>query len=136
MMRLGGLRLRTGGAIIATCLIGSIVAACGLEGSSSGISDDRRAALRNTAEKASRLSELQRQAYSRNTLLQFSAAEADYRETLSLARELFPTDPARASSLRLHLALNKSNLGQYESAENLFNRSRGLVEDLGPPSNG
>lgn len=121
-------------AVLATALVGAVVAACGLDGMSSGVSESRREELRATAEKASRLSELQRQAYSRNTLLQFSAAEADYRETLSLARELFPTDPARASSLRLHLALNKSNLGQYESAENLFNRSRGIVEELGPPS--
>lgn len=121
-------------AVLATVFVGALVSGCGLDGAGAGISDERRNELRATAEKASRLSALQRQAYSRNTLLQFSAAEADYRETLSLARELFPTDPARASSLRLHLALNKSNLGQYESAEGLFTRSRDIVEDLGPPS--
>lgn len=106
--------------------------ACGLNQGASGISDERRKELRATADKATRLSELQRQAYTRNTLLQFSAAEQDYRETLGLARDLFPTDPARASSLRLHLALNKSNLGQFESAESLFDRSRRIVEELGP----
>ena len=133
-MRFGGLRRKAGLAVAATFLGGALLTACGLEGSGSGISDERRQSLRETAEKASRLSELQQQAYSRNTLLQFSAAEADYRETLSLARLLFPTDPARASSLRLHLALNKSNLGQFESAENLFDRSRSIVEELGAPS--
>ena len=125
---------RGAGSAVAIAALGSLVAGCGLEGGGGGISTERRETLRATAEKASRLSRLQQQAYSRNTLLQFSAAEADYRETLSLARELFPTDPARASSLRLHLALNKSNLGQFESAENLFDRSRGIVEDLGVPS--
>ena len=127
-------RSRFASAVVATVLAGGIVAGCGLDNMGPGVSEDRREELRITAEKASRLSVLQRQAYSRNTLLQFSAAEADYRQTLGLARELFPTDPARASSLRLHLALNKSNLGQFESAENLFNRSRTIVEELGPPS--
>ncbi|MEM6661308.1 MAG: CHAT domain-containing protein, partial [Pseudomonadota bacterium] len=103
-------------------------------GMSGQISEERRQSLRETAEKASRLSELQRSAYTSNTLLKFSAAEQNYRETLTLARQLFPTDPARASSLRLHLALNKSNLGQYEQAENLFTRSRDIVVELGAPS--
>ncbi len=110
------------------------LAACGLAGTEEGIDSATREELRTVADKASRLSDLEQQAYQRNTLLQFSAAEQDYRETLSLARELFPTDPARASNLRLHLALNKSNLGQFESAESLFERSREIVEELGAPS--
>jgi CHAT domain-containing protein len=110
------------------------LAACGLTGSQQHLDSATRDELRAVADKASRLSDLEQQAYQRNTLLQFSAAEQDYRETLSLARELFPTDPARASNLRLHLALNKSNLGQFESAESLFERSREIVEELGAPS--
>ncbi len=110
------------------------LAACGLADTDQGIDSATREELRAVADKASRLSDLEQQAYQRNTLLQFSAAEQDYRETLSLARELFPTDPARASNLRLHLALNKSNLGQFESAESLFERSREIVEELGAPS--
>lgn len=117
------------GAISAVAL--AALGACGLTGESATISEARRAELKEIADKASRLSELQRQAYTRNTLLQFSAAEQDYRETLGLARDLFPTDPARASSLRLHLALNKSNLGQFESAESLFERSRQIVREIG-----
>ena len=110
------------------------VGACGLVENQTTISDSRRGELRQIADKASRLSELQRQAYTRNSLLQFSAAEQDYRETLGLARDLFPTDPARASALRLHLALNKSNLGQFESAESLFERSRPIVKEIGAVS--
>ena len=110
------------------------LASCGLTGSGETISESRRAELKEIADKASRLSDLQRQAYTRNTLLQFSAAEQDYRETLGLARDLFPTDPAKASSLRLHLALNKSNLGQFESAESLFERSRQIVKEIGSAS--
>ncbi len=110
------------------------IGACGVFEERQEIDESRRDELRQTAVKASRLSSLQRQAYTRNTLLQFSAAEQDYRETLGLARDLFPTDPARASSLRLHLALNKSNLGQFETAENLFQRARDIVIELGPPS--
>lgn len=118
----------------AALLVAGMLASCGLDPSGSGISPDRREDLQALADKASRFSQLEQQAYERNTLLQFSAAEQDYRETLSLARDLFPTDPARASYLRLHLALNKSNLGQFESAESLFDRSRQIVAELGLPS--
>lgn len=126
-------RLSASCAAVALVAVGTL-AACGLDPKSSSLSDERMGELQAVADKASRFSELEQQAYERNTLLQFSAAEQDYRETLSLARELFPTDPARASYLRLHLALNKSNLGQFESAESLFDRSRQIVEDLGLPS--
>jgi CHAT domain-containing protein len=121
-------------ATCAAAFLAVAVSACGLvppERRSDATGGDQ---MRAVADKASRLSELEQQAYQRNTLLQFSAAEQDYRETLGLARELFPTDPARASNLRLHLALNKSNLGQFESAESLFERSREIVEELGAPS--
>ncbi len=119
---------------LAVLFVVGVLTSCGLDPKSSSISPERRSELQAVADKASRFSELEQQAYQRNTLLQFSAAEQDYRETLSLARELFPTDPARASYLRLHLALNKSNLGQFESAESLFDRSRQIVEELGLPS--
>ncbi len=126
---------RTGSAAAsAAALLALALAACGLVQTGQGTDATGRDEIRAVADKASRLSELEQQAYQRNTLLQFSAAEQDYRETLSLARELFPTDPARASNLRLHLALNKSNLGQFESAESLFQRSRQIVEELGAPS--
>ncbi len=131
--RILSLSLSSASRFCAFIAVGAL-SSCGLTQDTGGLSDDRRKELRQTADKATRLSELQRQAYTRNTLLQFSAAEQDYRETLGLARDLFPTDPARASSLRLHLALNKSNLGQFESAESLFNRSREIVEELGPLS--
>lgn len=121
-------------ATVSAAALVTALAACGLVGTDQGIDSATRDELRAVANKASRLSDLEQQAYQRNTLLQFSAAEQDYRETLSLARELFPTDPARASNLRLHLALNKSNLGQFESAESLFQRSRDIVEALGAPS--
>lgn len=106
------------------------VAACGLEPKTS-VDSARLESLKALAQKANRLSDLQQQAYTRNTLLRFSSAEADYRETLGLARDLFPTDPARASTLRLNLALNKSNLGQYEAAEDLFKQSRDIVRTQG-----
>ncbi|HET7410512.1 MAG TPA: hypothetical protein VFJ13_09955, partial [Paracoccaceae bacterium] len=116
-------------------LVAGGLSSCGLDSTrGETIPPDRQEELAAIAEKTSRLSELEQQAYLRNTLLQFSAAEQDYRETLTLARELFPTDPARASDLRLHLALNKSNLGQFESAESLFDRSREIVAELGLPS--
>lgn len=122
-------------AALSAVLLAGMLGSCGLDSTGrQAIPSDRQETLASIAEKSSRLSELERQAYTRNTLLQFSAAEQDYRETLTLARELFPTDPARASDLRLHLALNKSNLGQFESAESLFDRSREIVAELGLPS--
>ncbi|MEM7422066.1 MAG: hypothetical protein AAF334_00005, partial [Pseudomonadota bacterium] len=116
---------------VALAVAAALLVACGVVAPGKKVNDARREALRVTAEKASQLSVLQQQAYNRNTTLQFSAAEADYRETFRLARELFPTDPAKASSLLLHLALNKSNLGQFESAEDLFDKSRTTVEEFG-----
>lgn len=128
------IRLAPAATALSVLLLGGALASCGLDPKGSSISPARLQELQDVADRASRFSELEQQAYQRNTLLQFSAAEQDYRETLSLARELFPTDPARASYLRLHLALNKSNLGQFESAESLFQRSRDIVEELGLPS--
>lgn len=118
------------GAALASAL--GILASCGGGAEPEKAENAELADLKATAQKANKLSNLQQAAYTRNTLLRFSAAEQDYRETLTLARELFPLDPARASSLRLHLALNKSNLGQYESAEDLFTRARKIVRDIGP----
>ena len=95
---------------LAVLFVVGVLTSCGLDPKSSSISPERRSELQAVADKASRFSE-PTAGLQRNTLLQFSAAEQDYRETLGLARELFPTDPARASYLHLHLALNKSNLG-------------------------
>lgn len=117
------------GVALATTL--GVLAACGGGAEPDKAEKAELADLKATAKKANKLSDLQHAAYTRNTLLQFAAAEADYRETLSLARELFPLDPAKASTLRLHLALNKSNLGQFESAEDLFARSRPIVKKIG-----
>jgi len=114
-------------------VLGSL-AACGGGEETEKAGDPKLADLKATAQKANKLSDLQQAAYTRNTLLRFSAAEQDYRETLGLARELFPLDPAKASSLRLHLALNKSNLGQYEAAEELFQRARPVVKEIGTVS--
>ena len=86
---------------------------------------------RADAAEASRLIDLERAAYVSNTLLRFESAEADYRETLALARRLFVNDPLRAAELRLHLAMNKSNLGQFETAENLFGLSMDPVREVG-----
>jgi len=110
----------------------AVLASCGVPAKPEKAESATLADLRATAQKANKLSDLQQAAYTRNTLFRFSAAESDYRETLGLARELFPLDPARASSLRLHLALNKSNLGQYDAAEELFRRSRPIVKEIGP----
>ena len=135
MPRLVASRPGPAASALAILLIAGTLGSCGLDSTrGGGISAERHDEFQAIADKASRFSKLEQQAYTRNSLLQFSAAEQDYRETLSLARELFPTDPARASYLRLHLALNKSNLGQFESAESLFDRSRGIVEELGLPS--
>jgi tetratricopeptide (TPR) repeat protein len=110
------------------------LSACGGGEETEKAGNPQLADLKATAKKANHLSDLQQAAYTRNTLLRFSAAEQDYRETLSLARELFPLDPAKASSLRLHLALNKSNLGQFDAAEDLFRRSRPIVKEIGTVS--
>lgn len=109
----------------------AVLAGCGMPATPLKNDSAELRDLRDIAEKATKLSDLQQAAYTRNTLFRFAAAEQDYRETLSLARELFPLDPAKASSLRLYLALNKSNLGQYDSAESLFKRSREIVKRIG-----
>lgn len=133
-MMLFRMTARSARSIAALGVLAGVLVACGIPAPGKKDLEPRREALRETAEKASQLSVLERQAYTRNTLLQFSAAEQDYRDTLQLARELFPTDPARASSLLLHLALNKSNLGQFDSAEELFDNSRTVVEEFGQVS--
>ena len=116
---------------LGTGVVALSLTACGIapEDTSTQIPADPQ--LAEAAIAATEFSDLRQLAYTRNTLLQFSAAEQDYRDTLSLARRLFPKDPALASSIRLSLALNKSNLGQYETAEDLFAQSRPVVERLG-----
>lgn len=119
-------------ALLGAGLLGGLPA-CTADDADTTLKQDSEASdLKAVAQKANKLSNLQQAAYTRNTLFEFSGAEEDYRETLTLARELFPLDPAKASSLRLHLALNKSNLGQFESAESLFARSRKIVKEIGP----
>ena len=100
-----------------------VVAACGITKPNGQNSDNANRSLRATAEKASNLSSLERQAYTRNTLLKFSEAEQNYREVIRLANELLPREQgnveqesAEAMSLLLHLALNKSNLRQFDLA--------------------
>lgn len=137
-MRTGGGRpLASLGALLAGGV--ALLIACAPEGgpppeggSASGPAASDRS-VREDAIEASRLIELEHAAYISNSLLRFQSAEADYRETLSLARRVFDRDPLRASELRLHLALNKSNLGQFETAEQLFTLSMDVVRDLGEP---
>ncbi len=128
-----GLRWRAGiGAVLAACVlaVGSCAPAGGGGGAAVGSGASERS-VREDAMEASRLIELERAAYVSNSLLRFETAETDYRETLSLARRVFEDDPLRASELRLHLAINKSNLGQFETAEQLFELSMDVVRDLG-----
>ncbi|MGD1924312.1 MAG: CHAT domain-containing protein [Paracoccaceae bacterium] len=117
------------------------VASCGITKPSGDGSNTPNANLRETAEKASNLTTLERQAYTRNTLLKFSEAEQNYREVIRLANELLPRDQfnveqesAEAMSLLLHLALNKSNLRQFDLAEEFFARSRTIVQEYGAVS--
>lgn len=123
---------------LATCVLAcSLLAACGLtkpDGAGGNVNPN----LRATAEKASSLSALEQQAYTRNTLLKFSEAEQNYREVIRLADDLLPRDQedvegesAAAMGLLLHLALNKSNLRQFDLAEEFFAKSRTIVQEYG-----
>ena len=114
------------------------VASCGITKPNGQNNENANRSLRATAEKASNLSALERQAYTRNTLLKFSEAEQNYREVIRLANELLPRDQgnveqesAEAMSLLLHLALNKSNLRQFDLAESFFEKSRTIVQEYG-----
>ena len=126
---------------LATCLLtGSLLVACGLA-TPQGTGDTVNPNLRATAEKASNLSALEQQAYTRNTLLKFSEAEQNYREVIRLANDLLPRDQedvegesAAAMGLLLHLALNKSNLRQFDLAEEFFAKSRTIVQEYGAVS--
>ena len=115
-----------------------IAASCGITKPSGQNNDNANRSLRATAEKASNLTALERQAYTRNTLLKFSEAEQNYREVIRLANELLPREQgnveqesAEAMSLLLHLALNKSNLRQFDLAESFFEKSRTIVQEYG-----
>ena len=114
------------------------VASCGITKPNGQNDENANRSLRAAAEKASNLSALERQAYTRNTLLKFSEAEQNYREVIRLANELLPRDQgnveqesAEAMSLLLHLALNKSNLRQFDLAESFFEKSRTIVQEYG-----
>lgn len=123
------------GFLLAFC---SCIAACGITKPSGQNADRKNQNLRAAAEKASNLSSLELQAYTRNTLLKFSEAEQNYREVIRLANELLPTEQgnveqesAEAMGLLLHLALNKSNLRQFDLAETFFEKSRTIVQEYG-----
>ena len=118
-------------------VLGGLLAGCGLT-KPQGAEDTVNPNLRATAEKASNLSALEQQAYTRNTLLKFSEAEQNYREVIRLADDLLPRDQedvegesAAAMGLLLHLALNKSNLRQFDLAEEFFAKSRTIVQEYG-----
>lgn len=76
---------------------------------------------------------LSRRGYSENVLMRFRDAESSYRETALIAGELFPDDRAGIAEQQVHLALNKSNLGEYELAESIFAVSKPVLDDLGGP---
>ena len=122
---------------MACIVLGGLIAGCGLT-KPQGAGETVNPNLRATAEKASNLSALEQQAYTRNTLLKFSEAEQNYREVIRLADDLLPRDQedvegesATAMGLLLHLALNKSNLRQFDLAEEFFAKSRTIVQEYG-----
>ena len=131
----GTTRIWNVGLLVAATMI---AASCGITKPSGQNGEETNRSLRAKAEKASNLSTLERQAYTRNTLLKFSEAEQNYREVIRLANELLPTEQgnveqesAEAMSLLLHLALNKSNLRQFDLAESFFEKSRTIVQEYG-----
>ncbi len=79
-------------------------------------------------EKAERLTRLERAAYASNTQLEFENAERAYREASQIARELFPEDRQAQAEQTLHLALNLSNLGDYDTADRLFAQTIPVVK--------
>lgn len=79
-------------------------------------------------EQAERLARLERAAYASNTLLEFENAERAYREASRIARELFPDDRQAQAEQTLHLALNLSNLGDYDTADRLFAQTMPVVK--------
>ncbi|MEM7211192.1 MAG: hypothetical protein AAF479_04740, partial [Pseudomonadota bacterium] len=124
---------------VAACIAAvGILASCGITKPSGEGAGGVDTSLRDTATKASNLTELEIQAYTRNTLLRFQEAEQNYQEVIRLADDLRPRDlsnveqqSAEAMSLLLHLALNKSNLGQHDRAEEFFSQSRTIVQEYG-----
>ncbi len=78
--------------------------------------------------QAEKLARLERAAYASNTLLEFENAERAYREASRIARELFPDDRQAQAEQTLHLALNLSNLGDYDTADRLFAQTMPVVK--------
>ncbi len=77
---------------------------------------------------------LEREAFTANVLMDFQAAESRYRETALRSGETFATGSVAQAEQELYLALNKSNLGEFEPAEAIFrpalfaiDRSGGVV---------
>ena len=104
------------------------LAACAPQDEEISLTDDSAdAPSAEEAEQAEKLARLERAAYASNTLLEFENAERAYREASRIARELFPDDRQAQAEQTLHLALNLSNLGDYETADRLFAQTMPVV---------
>ncbi len=73
----------------------------------------------------------ERRAFADNALMRFEAAEALYRESALETGETFSAGAAAQLEQELYLALNKSNVGEFEPAEALFARARPGIERTG-----
>ncbi len=74
---------------------------------------------------------LQRRAFADNALMRFEAAETLYRESALQTGETFSAGAIAQLEQELYLALNKSNLGEFEPAEALFQAAREGIERSG-----
>ncbi|MEM9145364.1 MAG: CHAT domain-containing protein [Pseudomonadota bacterium] len=74
---------------------------------------------------------LQREAYTANALMDFEEAESRYRESAIRSGDAFSRGGIAQLEQELYLALNKSNLGEFEPAEALFARSLREIERKG-----
>ena len=111
-----------------TLAVLALLAACGPQASDPGPGTGAM-----DAEELEQFTAKVRRAYADNALMRFQDAEAAYREAALLAGRIFPDDEAGQAEQQLHLALNRSNRGDFELAESLFATSRPVVEQNRQP---